>query len=1154
MGSSRLPLILAVIVLAACGVGAWFVLRPTESLDPAVAGLPRPKEALVPQASEPQLHGLAPALPAAGEADARENVAEQHDHAGDEDQAFPLEGALWVDVRVVLPEGTPLDESVEVVAYSIEHEDVDLSEASISTGGNLAYYVEGHGQRAREFKARQDATGTCRVAFTAGAKQGLLELNANYAYLPKPEVVALPAGGPVTLEPRLGGRLIARIALPPSLPEDFVREELVETELQLQGWNPDGEDHRVGEQLGPRLTADLGGLRPGVMYTLEVDVPILADVQVAPISIGPGATLERHFDLTVGARLRGRVVDELGVPVAQADLLVDSQAERGFFGPSGPEHSKSADDGSFDLRGVPPGKLELRASAADHRDGESRELEVADLQVLEGLELVLPNGNQLAGRVTFPDGKPAAGAQVTLEEEVTETTQGRQRNIYRRPKGTQSDADGRFQFAGLGDGPYDLLAQHHTTSDTLAGERVHMHRTETWRARAQGVAPRSEVALVLEPPIAVSGRAVDDVGAPVKSFRVRVGDAGEQEAPWRVMGSSGEEIESEDGSFELRTLGRGQWNLSVEAEGYGASNAQVVTLPGDTGPFTFVLQRGTLLAGLVLTPDGRPAAGAQVQVSRSTGPQRWMNETSEHETDAEGRFKLEGVAPGAIELVASHDGFAPSATLALEARPAEALEDLELSLRVGGTLTGEVYQKDGKPDPGQQVTAQQAMGMGSSGSAQTDSGGRFTIEHLAPGRYQVMVMPQMDGMTNNGEEDPAAMLEKLRPNSAEIRDGEVTHVVLGAPPAAPVLLTGIVREAGRPMPDLVLMALAEGSSLLSSLKSARTAADGTFKVELPSAGEWLLLAGEDFDGEGSEFALEVPEVETHHVELDLPSGRISGRVVAPDGSPAAGEQVSLAGASAVSMFNTSGGREVQSAADGSFAFDRVRAGAYELRAGSDTASGFFNGSPTRYGVAILTGIDVEEGGSADGLELRLREPGKIVGRVRDASGAPVPRAAIWVRSASGQVLNPRSWCTSDAAGRFSFSAASQGRHSVLARTDVAASREVSVDVSAGGESEVELTLEAGTILVVAVEDQEGKALRARLRVFDEDDRDVSGLGSIQDMERAMAEGFSTREQRIGPLPPGRYRVEGVAEGGARAAKPVTLDGQPERKLRLRLKE
>jgi hypothetical protein len=107
-------------------------------------------------------------------------------------------------------------------------------------------------------------------------------------------------------------------------------------------------------------------------------------------------------------------------------------------------------------------------------------------------------------------------------------------------------------------------------------------------------------------------------------------------------------------------------------------------------------------------------------------------------------------------------------------------------------------------------------------------------------------------------------------------------------------------------------------------------------------------------------------------------------------------------------------------------------------------------------------VTVEEGGALDGLELRLRESGTIVGRVVKADGSPAPRATVWIRDASGRVLNPRSWCVTDGSGRFSFP-----RREAKAATPCSRARRVprrttvAIDVHPGAENEVELRLQEG---------------------------------------------------------------------------------------------
>jgi hypothetical protein len=111
-----------------------------------------------------------------------------------------------------------------------------------------------------------------------------------------------------------------------------------------------------------------------------------------------------------------------------------------------------------------------------------------------------------------------------------------------------------------------------------------------------------------------------------------------------------------------------------------------------------------------------------------------------------------------------------------------------------------------------------------------------------------------------------------------------------------------------------------------------------------------------------------------------------------------------------------------------------------------------------------------------------------------------------------------------------------------------------VRVVAGETCEVELRMEPGTILRISVEDEEGKTLRASLRVLDDAGREVGGLLGADALQRMVTDGFSSTEQRIGPLPAGKYKVTAVANDGTSVTRPVTLDGREERAVRIRIKD
>jgi hypothetical protein len=73
-------------------------------------------------------------------------------------------------------------------------------------------------------------------------------------------------------------------------------------------------------------------------------------------------------------------------------------------------------------------------------------------------------------------------------------------------------------------------------------------------------------------------------------------------------------------------------------------------------------------------------------------------------------------------------------------------------------------------------------------------------------------------------------------------------------------------------------------------------------------------------------------------------------------------------------------------------------------------------------------------------------------------------------------------------------------------------------------------------------------------VLDESGRDCTNMFGGDMMETMFTEGFSSTEQRIGPLPAGKYKVQATGPDGTTTTKPVTLSGQDERSLRIKLKD
>ena len=774
---------------------------------------------------------------------------------------------------------------------------------------------------------------------------------------------------------------------------------------------------------------------------------------------------------------------------------------------------------------------------------------------------MLDDGLHLAGVVTFPDGVPAAGASVRVRPDLGENVAGSPvdpRDYIGAESEVDAHDDGSFRIAGLGPGPWVLESQLRIEEGSEAFPRRALGR---WTVSHRGVrATADELVLALEAPVGVHGTVVDAEGAPVPAFTIRGSRAGSQ---WYMPPSEerSKTFEAQDGAFSFPDLRSGDWTFVAEAEGRAPSEEIELALPSEE-ELAFVLHRPVLIAGTVVDPDGAPVPGAEVAkelegtevFEAMQGRGDWPVAT----TDEAGGFVLEGLAPGAGSVVAKRDGFASSEAVAYELDEGEQSTGLVLRLRNGGAISGEVYGPDGDRAAGCVVILQMPT-MEERRFLNTGADGTFDERGLTPGAWQVQAFPGIDALQGDdgGTVDQGTLLAALKMKTVQLADEAAEHVVLGAPPAEPVRVHGRVTLAGDPVADAVVSFVPAGGEGMEFLKIDTASSDGAYDIRLDQPGDYLVTiqsAGATLQQNSVEFRRKVPSGEEHELDFEMPLGRITGRVRGPDGDPLAGARVTLNMEGGLVFGTVFGGQYNETATDedGDYEILFVRPGSYSVAAGGSLLGGLFG---DRQGMGrVVTTVDVDEGEWVRGVDFRLEEPGSLEGTVRDAAGKPVSGAAIFVRDEAGRLVELFSLATTNASGRFEYPGLAPGEYTVTARTSSqAAAAPASVRVRSGEASQVTVAVEPGTVLIVTLTDKTGADIPSRVSVVDAQGREMNGMLGLAEIMERYSGGIGSTEQRVGPLPPGKYRVQAVAEDGRSTERPVTLSGQDERKVRLRLR-
>ena len=444
--------------------------------------------------------------------------------------------------------------------------------------------------------------------------------------------------------------------------------------------------------------------------------------KISGLQVPPGG---EHGELEIvlerGAVVEGTVRDTEGKPVIRASVHVMPRSDGSRSGGFGGSIGSTDAEGRFRIDGVPLGPASVEARHRCHR----RALEALRVEADSNrLDLTLETGFEVSGRVVDPEGHPVGAAAVSLRGGSGEF------------RGT-SAADGTSTFTGVAAGHYTLAAAREGFAQ--AQSEPFDVESDVW-----GLELRLERGATLKG--RVVGLELDDLASLVLTANGRFGDTRRGRVDYSAK-------------YVIPNLGPGVWSVQAELAASGRTAfAEVVVEEGATEVWTDIeLGTGFTLSG-VAVDGGVPLAGAYVLALGSAG------DSGHATTDSEGRFGIEDLDAGTyrmtltaggavqhaeeIELSANHEVHIEIAT----ARISGVLRDAFTGLPIVGAAV-----KLAKLDGGE---GQPLVGpFSSSGHAQSDSRGRFTVQRIREGSWRLTA-------TKPGYA-PAEALVELQPGVAE---------------------------------------------------------------------------------------------------------------------------------------------------------------------------------------------------------------------------------------------------------------------------------------------------------------------------------------------------------------------------------------------------
>ncbi|MDF1701993.1 MAG: carboxypeptidase regulatory-like domain-containing protein, partial [Planctomycetota bacterium] len=634
----------------------------------------------------------------------------------------------------------------------------------------------------------------------------------------------------------------------------------------------------------------------------------------------------------------------------------------------------TGEDGVFKFRGLAPGLYEIRATAEDGAMGfASASLPAAGARV-EAL-VDIPEGDQvLKGRITYADGKAFRGTVLMAMGNAFAMMMGG----TSKSMPAYTDEEGRFAIAGLSPGQYQVSALLPGVMRVMGAPiKVPFTGEYTLTINAAGKE--------------VKGTVIDaETEEPVAGATI-FGGGGNPESDFAIFTTKSDA----SGAFTMTLpVGRGG-GMFVRADGYAGQTLDFNSSAPSDG-LTVSLLRLAMLSGRVTAQEGG-AAIAGITVFAMGGRGRGMMPTPRTAmTDADGRYTVEGVDPGAVKVWAvgaSQVSVGMSGTVmgntntpySAELEPGETGE-LDLETVAAGKVAGRVLTESGQAVPGAVVQAASGsggpgmmaslLGLGASwGSAVTDAEGAYAIDVLVPGGKYKITAKAPDHPTATSSEFVAVggKTEAVDVRMKAPRWIEVT--VVDAAGGKPVAGAGIlaVPEDGSPA---VMMEMLGGGAMWT------TTADGTVRVgPLPDGKHKTQVKAPGFIDHDE---TEVEAGATAPVRVELQRGLVlAGRLELPEGVPFQSVRVNVNRSGPDGWFSSR--PPVQ--ADGTWRVDTIEhEGEYKVSANGRWQERTFAGETTAETGDEAVVVKLLENTKAEGEALTVT--------VVDQDGKPVPAGRV----------------------------------------------------------------------------------------------------------------------------------------------------------------
>ena len=392
-------------------------------------------------------------------------------------------------------------------------------------------------------------------------------------------------------------------------------------------------------------------------------------------------------------------------------------------------------------------------------------------------------------------------------------------------------------------------------------------------------------------------------------------------------------------------------------------------------------ESGQISGHVYRADDGTPVARAAIILTMDTEIDGYhVPEQQSVRTGDDGAYRFPQLIPGKYTVVAEHPGYASRVFSHAGGQPNErtitlvagqAVDDVDVRLFIGGTISGTVFDDENQPLEGQPVDAirltyhrggqtEEAVAR----TAKTDDAGNFRLYGLPPGEYYVRVLNlnnYFESRSPKSNDAGPAYRSAYYPGTPTLENATKLSVQGGnaitdvqfsiAKQSTYTIYGNIIDSTASVVPKRYFISPGHFGSGVLGLPDSPPSADGSFAIQGAPSGEYILWAFAMQNGPATD-----RERQTHfssggkmiqvsdsdvHTDVQIgPRGEIDGSVIIENSS---GQSVSGIGVTLLSeflmkfynpfnnMFDTTTDQK------GRFRIDRVETGRYifSLRGSTD---------------------------------------------------------------------------------------------------------------------------------------------------------------------------------------------------------------------------